>query len=163
MPRLLQQIGAILCIVALVFCAVSHVTSFFCDRLIGSLASVLTCLFIPAFVCLFAAGLCQWATGKHRGRARNSARDIQSSTKFLQRLGFLLLAYAVLLLIWEYRTTGGATDAAILHGQYVYTYKSQVIRAITEREYRLFPILVARVMSAWIGAMSVWCLVGIAD
>ena len=75
----------------------------------------------------------------------------------------MLLAYATLLIIWEYRTTGGATGAAILHGQYVYTYKDRVIRTITEHQYSFFPILVARILSAWVGAISIWCLIGIAD
>jgi hypothetical protein len=159
----LQRIGAVLCIVAFVFCAVSHVASFFCVRLIGSIPSTLTCLFLPAFVCLFAAALCHWSAGKLRGSAHKSARGMRVPTQYLTMLGCVLLFYAILIFILEYQTTGGATSVAILHGQYMYMYKSRVIRPITEHEFMLFPVLVSRVLSAWIGAMSVWLVIGIGD
>jgi hypothetical protein len=70
-------------------------------------------------------------------------------------LGLVLLAYAVFMFIWFYRFTGGASSVSVVHGQYVYMYKSKVIRSITEQEYMMFPNRVVRVMSAWMGAMSV--------
>ncbi len=70
--------------------------------------------------------------------------------------GFALLIYAVLLFIYNYRATGGATGAELVSGQYVYMYKNQIMRTITEYEYRMFPNRWIRVMSAWMGMMAVF-------
>jgi len=48
-------------------------------------------------------------------------------------------------------------SVAIVDGQYVSKYKDQVIRVITKNEYRMFPNLWTRVMSAWIAMMAVFC------
>jgi len=68
--------------------------------------------------------------------------------------GFALLAYAVLLFVYDYGATGGATSAAFTNGRYVYMYKSQIMRTITEHEYTMFPNRVTRLMSAWTGMMA---------
>ena len=73
-------------------------------------------------------------------------------------LGWVLLVYAVILFAQFYRSSGGATSVGIVEGQYVYMSKSTVIRPITEREYRMFPSHVARIMSAWIGMMAMFCM-----
>ena len=72
-------------------------------------------------------------------------------------LGWVLLVYAVLTFVYFYRTTGGASSVGIVDGQYVSKYKDHVIRVITYDEYRMFPNLWTRVMSAWIGMMAVFC------
>ncbi len=73
-------------------------------------------------------------------------------------VGFMLLVYAVLTFVYFYRTTGGASSVTIVDGQYVSMSKSRIIRTITEHEYRMFPNLWTRVMSAWIGMMAVFGL-----
>jgi hypothetical protein len=72
-------------------------------------------------------------------------------------LGWVLLIYAVLTFVYYYKTTGGASSVGIVDGQYVSKYKDHVIRAITGREYRMFPNLWARVMSAWLAMGAVFC------
>jgi hypothetical protein len=72
--------------------------------------------------------------------------------------GWVLLAYAVLLFVHFYRSSGGATSVGIVEDQYVYMYKSAVIRPISEEEYKMFPTQVARIMSAWLGMMAMFGL-----
>jgi len=72
-------------------------------------------------------------------------------------LGLVLLVYAVLTFVYFYKTTGGASSVDIVDGQYVSKYTDHVIKAISEGEYRMFPNLWTRVMSAWIGMMTVFC------
>ena len=69
-------------------------------------------------------------------------------------IGAILLVYSVVLFVYIYKITGGAAGVGIVKGQYVYEYKSHVIRAISEREYFMFPALVVRLMSAWIGMIA---------
>jgi hypothetical protein len=78
-------------------------------------------------------------------------------------LSSTLVIYAILMLVYVYRITGGATSVDVVDGRYVTKYKNQVIRTVTEQEYRMFPNLVTRVMSAWIGAMSVLGLAQLAQ
>jgi hypothetical protein len=72
-------------------------------------------------------------------------------------VGFGLLACSILLFIYFCKTTGGASSVAVVDGHYVSMYKEHVIRNITEREYRMFPNLWTRVMSAWLAMMAVFC------
>jgi hypothetical protein len=72
--------------------------------------------------------------------------------------GYVLLVYAILLFIHFYRSSGGASSVGIVEGQYVYMAKSAVIRSISEEEYKMFPTQVARIMSAWMGMMAMFCL-----
>ena len=72
-------------------------------------------------------------------------------------VGFGLLAYAILLFIYFYKTTGGASSVAVVDGQYVSKYKDHVIRTISEQEYRMFPNLWTRAMSVWMAMMAVFC------
>jgi hypothetical protein len=58
--------------------------------------------------------------------------------------------------IYFYRTTDGASSVSVVNGQYVSKYKDHILRIITEQEYRMFPNLWARVMSAWIGMTAVF-------
>jgi hypothetical protein len=87
---------------------------------------------------------------------RSHAWNAPSSVKVV---GVVLLVYAILTFVYFYRTTGGASSVEIVDGRFVSMYKGQVIR-ISEREYRMFPNLWTRVMSAWIGMMSVLALPG---
>jgi hypothetical protein len=73
---------------------------------------------------------------------------------FIRKLGFVLLAYSVILFIYEYRTTGGATGVETIDGQCVALYKSTIIKNLNTYECRHFPTLWTRVMSAWIAMMA---------
>lgn len=92
------------------------------------------------------------------------AKTVESDLRFrrpsgtLGWLGIALLAYAVLTFVYSYRTTGGASSVDIVNGQYVSMYTDRILRTITEREYRLFPNLWVRVMSAWMAMMAVFAL-----
>jgi hypothetical protein len=65
-----------------------------------------------------------------------------------------LLAYFAFHFVLVYRATGGATGTGIENGHYVYTYKTRVIRAITDEEYQSWPNLITRLMSVWIATMA---------
>jgi hypothetical protein len=105
---------------------------------------------LPAFFLTFCAVLC--------------AKAVEGDLRFrrpygkLVWFGLVLLVYAVLTLVYDYRTTGGATSVSVVNGEYVSMYKSRIIRTITEYEYRMFPNLWIRAMSAWIGMMAVFGL-----
>jgi hypothetical protein len=141
MRSVLDKLGFILCVVAVAFCLVLH------------LATFLTAVSLPWIVLPFflvaGAILC--------------AKGVESRPRFslhfdkVTMLGWILLIYAVCCFVYEYKTTGGATSVGIVDGQYVSMYKSQVLRVITQGEYRMFPNLWTRVMTAWIGAMTVFC------
>ncbi|CAN5544930.1 hypothetical protein BH10ACI4_BH10ACI4_21120 [soil metagenome] len=73
---------------------------------------------------------------------------------FIEKLGFLLIAYSVILFIYQYRTTNGATGVETIDGQCVALYKSTIIKHLSTYECRHFPTLWTRVMSAWIAMFS---------
>ena len=83
----------------------------------------------------------------------------QKPTRNWKLFGFAVFGYAVLTFVYFYRTTGGASSVSVVDGQYVAMYKDQVIRTISENEYRMFPNLWSRVMSAWIGMMALFYLI----
>lgn len=60
-----------------------------------------------------------------------------------------------------YVLTGGASSVRVVNGQYVSMYKSQIIRTITENEYRMFRTLRTRVMTAWTATMAVFGIAGL--
>jgi hypothetical protein len=92
------------------------------------------------------------------------AKAVESGARFrrpfgmLAWLGLVLLVYAVLTFVYFYRITGGASSVSIVNGEYVSMYKTQILRTITEQEYRMFPNLWVRVMSAWMAMMAVFGL-----
>ncbi len=140
--RTVNQIGFALCIVATVVCTVLHVATFL--TIIPPIWGLL-----PFFL-VFGAVIC--------------IKAIESKSPFtLPRgrsalLSCALLLYAVFTFVCVYRMTGGATSVGIVDGQYVYCYKSHVIRTITQYEYGMFPNLVTRVMSSWIGMGAASCI-----
>jgi uncharacterized membrane protein HdeD (DUF308 family) len=105
---------------------------------------------LPSFALVFGAVLC--------AQAIKSERPLKPPARNWTVVGFALFVYAVLTFVYFYRTTGGASSVTIVDGQYVSMYKSRIIRIITEHEYRMFPNLWTRVMSAWIGMMAVFIL-----
>jgi len=104
---------------------------------------------IPPFFILAGAILCARAV---EPRLRLPVRLDKVSV-----VGFGLLIYAILLFIYFYKTTGGASSVAVVDGQYVSKYKDHVIRTISEQEYRMFPNLWTRAMSVWMAMMAVFC------
>ena len=137
----LDKFGFALCVLALGICIVVHVGSF-----VGIISLIWV---IPPFILMAGAVLCSRVV---QPRLRLPIRMDRVSL-----VGFGLLAYSILLFIYFYKTTGGASSVAVVGGRYVSMYKEHVIRNITEQEYRMFPNLWTRVMSAWMAMMAVFC------
>jgi hypothetical protein len=95
---------------------------------------------------MFGTALCAIAAGTHT--------DFSGWTRRGAIVAAVLLLYAIFTFMYFYRTTGGASSVSVLDGRYLAMYKSRVIRNITEQEYRMFPNLWIRVMSAWMGMMA---------
>jgi hypothetical protein len=104
---------------------------------------------IPPFFLVFGTVLCS--------RAVEPRLRLPLRTDKVSLVGLGLLVYAILLFVYFYKTTGGASSVAVVEGQYVSMYKDHVIRAITEEEYRMFPNLWTRSMSAFMGMGAVFC------
>jgi hypothetical protein len=128
-------------VLALAVCIILHLESF--------LGVVSGLWLIPPFFLIAGAILCSRAV---QPRLRLPLRRDKVSL-----VGFGLFVYSILLFVYDYKTTGGASSVAVVDGQYVSMYKDHVIRTITEREYRMFPNLWTRVMSAWLAMMVVFC------
>jgi len=58
---------------------------------------------------------------------------------------------------WPLAHLSFQSSVAVVDGRYVSMYKEHVIRNISEQEYRMFPNLWTRVMSAWMAMMAVFC------
>jgi hypothetical protein len=137
----LDKLGFALCILALAVCIVVNVASF-----VGIVSLIWV---VPPFILLAGAVLCS--------RVVQPRLRLPLRMDTVSLVGFGLLAYSILLFVYFYKTTGGASSVAIVDGQYVSKSKDHVIRTITEREYRMFPNLWTRVISAWIAMMAVFC------
>jgi len=138
MQRYLSKLGVAICTVAGVICAILHFATFI---------TLLPPLWIvPPLALVLGAMICT-----HASKSELSSRD-------WGRVSLGLLFYAILSFVQYYRATDLATGTSVVNGQYVYMYKSQVIRTITEHEYRIFPNRVTRFMSAWIGMLAVLAL-----
>lgn len=139
--RNLDRLGFTFSVSAAAICAVLHIATF--------LTIVSFVWIIPAFLLVAAAVLCSNAVKPKRIFARPADR--------VAIFGFGLLLYSVFTFLYDYKTTAGATSVNIVDGHYVSMYKDHVIKAITHDEYRMFPNLWTRVMSAWIAMMAVFC------
>jgi hypothetical protein len=137
----LDKLGLALCVLAVVVCTVLHIGTFF-----GIVSLIWV---IPPFFLIAGAILCS--------RAIDPRLRFPLQMDKVSLVGFGLLVYSILLFIYFYKTTGGASSVSIVDGQYVSKYKDHVIRTITEQEYRMFPNLWTRVMSAWMAMMAVFC------
>jgi hypothetical protein len=136
-----KKFGFTLCLATVAICMILHLATF---------VMILSPIWIlPGVFLIFGAAICATAI-QPNGR-------LQTPTGKVAIVGSALMIYAVLTFIYSYRTTGGATSVAIVDGQYVSMYKSHVIRTISEYEYRMFPNLWTRVMTAWIAMMAVFC------
>ena len=136
----LNGLGFALCVGAAAMCLVLHVAAF--------LTIVSPVWIVPPFLLVAGAVLCSKAI---EPRPRLALRADKVAL-----LGCVLLIYAVITFVYFYKTTGGASSVGFVDGQYVSKYKDHIIRVITESEYRMFPNLWTRVMSAWIGMMAVF-------
>ncbi len=136
----LDKLGLVLCAAALALCLAVHVASF--------LTTVSLIWVVPPSLFLAGAVICSKVVNPGLASSLPSDR--------VAIFGWILLAYAVCCFVYDYKTTGGATGVAIVDGRYVSQYKGQMIRVITENEYRMFPNLWTRVMSAWIAMMAVF-------
>src|SRR5215469_4242323 len=140
MRDILDKLGFALCLLALAICIVVHV---------GSLVGFVSLIWvIPPFILLAGAVLCS--------RVVQPRLRLPLRIDTVSLVGFGLLAYSILLFIYFYKTTGGASSVAVVDGRYVSMNKGHVIRNITEQEYRMFPNLWTRVMSAWLAMMAVF-------
>jgi hypothetical protein len=143
MRETLCRLGFLLCAGTIVICAVLHCATF--------LTIIPPVWILPAFPLFMGVVLC--------AKALESGRRIAIPRTSLGFVCCALLVYAVFTFVYFYRTTGGTSSVGIVDGQYVAGSKGHVIRIITEYEYRMFPNLWIRVMSAWIGAAAVSAIV----
>jgi hypothetical protein len=142
MRTVLDKLGVGLCVAALAMCLVLHLATF--------LTVVSLIWIIVPFVLVAGAVLCSRVVDPKPRFGLPSDR--------VAMLGCVLLIYAVGCFVFDYKTTGGATSVATVDGQRVSMYKDHVITVLTEDEYRMFPNLWTRVMSAWIAMMAVFCV-----
>jgi len=142
MRGFLSRLGFALFIASASLCAVLHIATF--------ITMISFWWLLPAFFLSFSGMVCAKAVEGDVSVRRPSGK--------LAWFGLVLLVYAVLTFIYDYRTTGGASGVSIVNGEYVSMSKSRIIRTITEYEYRMFPNLWIRVSSAWIGMMAVFGL-----
>ena len=137
-----RNLGIALCFATIFLCALLHIATFFS---VVPRLSILVPLVLLAGAVLCAVTPIGW---RNPPAPRSKAAVV----------GWVLLVYAVLLFMHQYRTTGGATSVEIVNGQYAYMCKDSVIRPISEVEYKMFSTQVARVESVWIGMMATFCL-----
>lgn len=62
--------------------------------------------------------------------------------------------YALLTFVYVLKVTDVATSVEKIDGAYFAKHKNRIIRAVTEYEYRWYPSLWVRVLSAWVGAAA---------
>ena len=150
-----QNAGKAFCFATLIACALLHVATF--------LTIVPGLLILVPFFLLMVAILCArvtqgWSLSAYRRMQLSIPKELSMPKGKTAIAGSFLLAYAILLFISFYKSSGGATSVGIVEGQYVYMYKSTVIRPISEAEYKMFPTHVAREMSAWLAMTAMFCL-----
>jgi hypothetical protein len=149
-----RVIEKVLCIAAGTACALIHAATF--------LFAVPGYLILAPFFLLMGVIICSRVTQGWNSSSYDRVRlPIRSGKTAL--VGYVLLVYAVLLFVHFYRSSGGASSVGVVEGQYVYMYKSAVIRPISEEEYRMFPAQWDRVMSAWMGMISTFCLASLGN
>ena len=138
--RIFDRLAVTLCIVAAIAAVALNVATF--------LTTVAGVWLIPTLLASFAGVF--FARRAHTGW-RIPERE-------LTWVGLGLFVYSVLLFVSFFRTAGWTSGVSLIDGQYVATYKNQIVRIITEQEYRMFPNLWMRAMSALIAMGSVFSL-----
>lgn len=143
-----RDVGKALCFATAIACTLLHAATF--TTIVPGL------LILVPFFLMMGAVLCARLTQRWTLSAYLRRRPSVPTSK-TAIAGWLLLAYAILLFVYFYRSSGGASSVGIVDGQYVYMYKETVIRPISESEYRMFPTQVVRIMSAWLAMMATFC------
>jgi hypothetical protein len=144
-----RNVGIALCLATAISCALLHAATF--------MTIVPGLLILVPFFLLMGAVVCARATQGWNFSAYLRIRPSAPKGK-TAIAGWFLLAYAVLLFVHFYRSSGGASSVGMVEGQYVYMYKDTVTRPISAGEYKMFPTQVARIMSAWLAMMATFCL-----
>jgi hypothetical protein len=142
----LRKLGIFFAFVTLSACAVLHLFTF--------ITAVPDLSILVPVVPLAGAILCAQQVLPWRTQLRNRAVPRGKTAM----VGWVLLAYALILFVYFYRTTGGASSVSIVNGQYFYMYQGHMLRPITQEQYEIFPTEWFRVMSAWMGMMATFCL-----
>jgi len=138
----LNYFGLLLGVGAVGVCTSLHVATFF---------TILPPMWIlPAFILSAGSIACS--------NAVQSRKLFVVPSRKSQILACVMVCYAAFTFIYFYKVTEGASGVAIIDGEYVYQYKSKAIRAITKDEYRMFPNLWTRVMTAWFGMIAASCI-----
>jgi hypothetical protein len=145
--RFFQRVGFAFIIAAAGISILLHIATF--------VTAVPPVWLLPSFGLVFGGVACSKPAGGHPPLVLPSPRT--------GLLSIVLFAYAALTFVYVYRMTGGATSVKILDGQYVSMYQDRVISTISEHEYRWFPSLWTRVMSAWLGMVALLGLTNLAE
>ncbi len=144
-----RDIGKALCLAAAISCALLHAATFLT---VVPRLSILVPFFLTAGAVLCSRMVQGWKLSDYRRAPFPTPKGKTAA------VGWVLLVYALFLFVHFYKSSGGASSVGVVQGQFVYMYKSAVIRPISAEEYNMFPTQVARIMSAWIGMMATFCL-----
>jgi hypothetical protein len=151
-----QTLGFVLCVLTMATCALLHLATF-----IAPISSLFLLVVVP-FALLCGALLCARTLKPRQTREvaiwQRGKVFVTTPAGNAAIVGWILLVYSLALFYYQYKTTGGASSVGVVDGRYVYLDRSNVIRSITESEYKMFPARVARVMSAWIAMMASFCM-----
>jgi hypothetical protein len=120
------------------FCFILHLATFFWN--------VSPVWILPPFALLFVSIIC--------GKAVGQQTALWARSESLRRVSFIPLVYGIALFIYFLLRTGDSTGVSIQDGHYVSLAKGHTPRPISELEYKFFPTLWTRVMSAWMGACA---------
>jgi ABC-type proline/glycine betaine transport system permease subunit len=145
----LRELGILFAFATLSACAVLHILTF--------LIAVPRLSILVPFLPLLGAALCARQALPWR-KARSDRASFVGPKGKMATVGWVLLAYSIVLFAHFYRISGGATGVGIVDGQYVYLNKSNAIQTITEAEYKMFPSQCFRVMTGWMGMVASFCL-----
>ncbi len=136
--RFACKIGLALSFAGGVLCAVVHIATFFTML-------PLLWMILPA-IPLFAAAIF--------GLAVKSDWSFKGHPGYWKLLCLATLVYSLMTLVYYIYTTEGASSVGMVDGRYISLYKDRVIRSISEYEFRMFPNLWTRVMTAWLGMLA---------
>jgi ABC-type proline/glycine betaine transport system permease subunit len=142
----LRKLGIFFAFATLFACGVLHICTF-----IGPVPRL--SILVP-FLPLIGAVLCARQVLPWRIQLRSRAVPRGK----IAMIGWVLLAYALILFVYFYKTTGGSTSVSIVNGQYYSMSQGHMLRPITHEQYEMFPTQWFRVMSAWMGMMAAFCL-----
>ena|SRR5215469_7821270 len=148
-----RDAGKALCLATAISCVLLHAATF--------LTVVPGLLILVPFFLLMGAALCTRVTQgwfpSYR-RVRTSAPRGKNCHSWFVLAG--LCDSPVFALLQEF---GRSIERGNRCSHYVYMYKETVIRPISEEEYKMFPVQVTRMMSAWLAMIAMFCLSSLID